>query len=124
MYSKVQKAEAGTTEWQWPHSGVHSIMMVKSAQSGEGGGVRPPPFTLSLPVVVQYGPAERTDTLPLFTLWLELCCRACHSPNNFYNHFYEFLHLAHSILQVVEATTASAAEQPRGDCRRYGKIMD
>jgi hypothetical protein len=51
MYSKVQKAEAGTieyTEWQWPLSDVHSIMMVKSAQSGEGGG-RLPPFTLSIP---------------------------------------------------------------------------
>ncbi len=31
------------TEWQWPLSGVHSIM-VKSAQPGEGVGVRPPPF--------------------------------------------------------------------------------
>jgi hypothetical protein len=25
-------------EWQWPLSGIHSIMMIKSAQSGEGGG--------------------------------------------------------------------------------------
>ncbi len=30
------------TEWQWPFSGVHSIMMLKSAQ-----GSCPPPFTLS-----------------------------------------------------------------------------
>jgi hypothetical protein len=28
----------GHIEWQCPLSGVHSIMMVKSAQSGEGGG--------------------------------------------------------------------------------------
>ncbi len=26
------------TEWQWPISGVHSIMMEKSAPAGEGGG--------------------------------------------------------------------------------------
>jgi hypothetical protein len=37
------------TEWQRPISGVHSIMMEKSAQAGEGGGcaaqcaVHPPP---------------------------------------------------------------------------------
>ncbi len=37
------------TERQWPLSGVHSIMMVKSAQpgGGGGGGSRPTPFTLS-----------------------------------------------------------------------------
>jgi hypothetical protein len=27
------------TEWQWPLSGAHSIMMVKSAQPGEGGAM-------------------------------------------------------------------------------------
>ncbi len=32
------------TEWQWPLSGVHSIMMVKSAQPGKGGWC---PLTLS-----------------------------------------------------------------------------
>ncbi len=35
------------TEWQWPLSGVHYIMMVKSAQPGEVGGVHgctPSPF--------------------------------------------------------------------------------
>ncbi len=26
------------TEWQWPFSGLHSIMMVNSAQPGGGGG--------------------------------------------------------------------------------------
>jgi hypothetical protein len=35
------------TEWQRPLSGVHSIMMVKSAQPGEGGGCTPSPFTPS-----------------------------------------------------------------------------
>jgi hypothetical protein len=35
------------TEWQWPLSGVHSITMEKSAQPGEGGGARQPPFTIS-----------------------------------------------------------------------------
>jgi hypothetical protein len=32
------------TEWQWPLSGVHSIMMVKSAQPGVGGGRTPSLF--------------------------------------------------------------------------------
>jgi hypothetical protein len=33
-----------TTAWQWSLSGVHSIMRVKSAQHGEGGGCMPSPF--------------------------------------------------------------------------------
>ncbi len=37
------------TEWQWPLSGVHSIMMVKSAQPGEGGGVHALPLSLYPP---------------------------------------------------------------------------
>ncbi len=36
------------TEWPLPFSGVHSIMMEKIAQSGEGGCVRPP-LSLYLP---------------------------------------------------------------------------
>jgi hypothetical protein len=32
------------TEWQWPLSGVDSIMRVKLAQAGEGGGCTPFPF--------------------------------------------------------------------------------
>jgi hypothetical protein len=34
------------TEWQRTLSGVHSILMEKSAQVGEGGGACPPLFTL------------------------------------------------------------------------------
>jgi hypothetical protein len=46
-------------------------MMVKSAQSGEGGGVHALPLSLNLPSgeVVVYAPAERADTLPLFLLY-------------------------------------------------------
>jgi hypothetical protein len=62
------------TEWQWPLSGVHTITMEKSAQSGvDGGGctARPSPVTLSTITykVVVYAPAERADTLPLFLLY-------------------------------------------------------
>jgi hypothetical protein len=59
------------TEWLWPLSGAHSIMMVKSAQPGEGGSVRPHLFTLSIITsnVLVYAPAERADTLPLFLLY-------------------------------------------------------
>jgi hypothetical protein len=34
------------TEWRLPISGVHPIMMEKPALAGEGGGARPPPFSL------------------------------------------------------------------------------
>jgi hypothetical protein len=37
------------TEWQRPLSGVHSIMMEKLGQAGEGGGCTPTPFHLWLP---------------------------------------------------------------------------
>jgi hypothetical protein len=29
------------TEWQWPLSGIHSIMMEKMVQAGEGWGCTP-----------------------------------------------------------------------------------
>ncbi len=65
------------TEWQWPLSGVHSIMMEKIVQVGEGGGARSPPFSISTVTykVVVYAPAERADTFPQYystsicTLW-------------------------------------------------------
>jgi hypothetical protein len=54
------------TEWQRPLSGVHSIVMVKSAQPGAyGGGVHPPPFTLSTII----SKVARADTFPLFILY-------------------------------------------------------
>ena len=54
-----------------PLSGVHSIMLEKLAQPGEGGGARSPTFTISTITckVVVYAPAERADTLPLFLLY-------------------------------------------------------
>ncbi len=60
------------TEWQRPLSGVHSIMMEKLAQAGEGmGSARPPPFTTSTITykIVVYAPAKREDTLPLVLLY-------------------------------------------------------
>ncbi len=68
------------TQWQWPLSGVHSIMMVKSAQANEGGGgdAQPLPFTLSTIKykVVVYAPAERAYmyTLPISSLSLYVLC--------------------------------------------------
>ncbi len=45
--------------------------MENSAQAGEVGGERPPPFALSTITykVVVFAPAERADTLPLFLLY-------------------------------------------------------
>ncbi len=58
------------TEWQWSLSSVHSIMMEKSAQPGEGWGALPLPFTKSTITykVVVDAPAEKADTLILFLL--------------------------------------------------------
>jgi hypothetical protein len=36
-------------DWQWPLSGVHTIMMVNSAKLCEGGGVHAHPLLLYLP---------------------------------------------------------------------------
>jgi len=59
------------TEWQWPFSGVYSIMMVKSAQPAESGVARSPPFTLSTITskVVVYASAERAQYTPLFLIY-------------------------------------------------------
>jgi hypothetical protein len=51
------------TELQPLLSGVHSVMKVKLALAGEGGGARPPPlitFTITSKVAV-YAPAEWAD---------------------------------------------------------------
>ncbi len=50
--------------------------MGKLAQAGEGGGARPPPFTLfSITYkVAVYAPAERAGTLPLFHLYPYVLC--------------------------------------------------
>jgi hypothetical protein len=69
---KLKGVSTAFREWQWPLSGVHSIMMEKSAQPVvRVGGARPPPFTLSTITskVVVYSPAERADALPLFLLY-------------------------------------------------------
>ncbi len=48
-------------------SGVHSVVRVKLALAGEGGGgARPPPLITSK--VTVYAPAEWADTLTLFHL--------------------------------------------------------
>ncbi len=49
------------TEWQWPLSGVHAIMMEKSAWVVRVRGARPTSFTIS-------PTAEKADTVPLFLL--------------------------------------------------------
>ncbi len=63
------------TEWQRPPPGVHSIMMEKLAQAGEGGECTPTPCKFiynhiqSCSVHCTCTPAERTDTLTLFHLY-------------------------------------------------------
>ncbi len=57
-------------EWRLPISGVHPIMMEKSALACEGRGCTPIPFTIVTITykVVVYAPAEWADTLTLFHL--------------------------------------------------------
>jgi hypothetical protein len=62
----------GDTELQPLLSGVHSVMRVKLALAGEGGGCTPTPlitrtFTNTSKVAV-YAPADWADTLTLFHL--------------------------------------------------------
>ncbi len=60
------------TERRFPISGVHPILMEKSALAGEGGGCTPTPFqpiAITYKVAV-YAPAEWADTLTLFHLYL------------------------------------------------------
>jgi hypothetical protein len=47
-------------DWKWPISCVHSAMMVFVAQLAEGGGARPPPFTLSTPSTRVTSPPPRS----------------------------------------------------------------
>jgi hypothetical protein len=79
----LKSGRAPHTEWQLPISGVHSIMMEKSAQPDKRGvgGAHPPPFTLVTITykVVLYAPAEWADTLPLFHFYpLYVVCCASH----------------------------------------------
>jgi len=76
-YAPTERADHRVhTERQWPLSGAHSIMMVKSDQPGERVGLRPPHLTLSTITskVVVYAPAERADTLLLYLLYPFLLC--------------------------------------------------
>ncbi len=71
MY-KLKGVSTEFREWKLLLSGVHSIMMVKSAQPVvRVGGARPPPFTLSTITskVVVYAPTQRADTLLLYLLY-------------------------------------------------------
>jgi hypothetical protein len=72
LWSRSQSTYNTHTEWQRPLSDVHSILIEKLAQAGEGGGCTPAPlalFTITYKVAL-YAPAQRTDTLTLFrTLW-------------------------------------------------------
>jgi hypothetical protein len=64
------------TEWQRPLSGMHSNLMGKSAQTGEGGGACALLFTISTITheVVVSAPAERANKLPLFLQYSTPIC--------------------------------------------------
>ncbi len=75
------------TEWQWPLSGVHFVMMEKSAQPGEGVGCTAAPFHYIYHHVQRYSVqwyAEGRNTPPISTLlcggycilYVFLCCNS------------------------------------------------
>jgi hypothetical protein len=51
------------TEWHWTLSGVHSIMMVKPAQSGVGRGCTPSPFNSIYTVTRPYAGFRHPDLM-------------------------------------------------------------
>jgi hypothetical protein len=68
--TRILAAATEYTELQRLLSGVHSVMRVKLALAGKGGGCTPTPFitfTITSKVAV-YAPAEWADTLTLFHL--------------------------------------------------------
>jgi hypothetical protein len=79
------------TEWQWPLSDVHSIMMVNQPSLVRGGGARLPPFTLFTITykVVVYAPAPAGrytppcfSSIPICTLWVWQHRENWRQPNN------------------------------------------
>ncbi len=96
-----------TQSGQWPTSGVHSIMMEKSALAGKRGGCTLVTITYKVAV---YAPAEMADTLPPFffytpicTLWSSLtspfCILSSQAPNSAKICILYFCtHLAHPLL--------------------------
>jgi|688.fasta_scaffold540716_1 hypothetical protein len=53
------QSTVNTEEWQWPLSGLHSIIIVKSAQPGKG-------TPSSFHSIYDHASAKRADTLPYF----------------------------------------------------------
>ena len=73
------------TEWQWPLFDVHFIMMAKSAQPGEGGGVHTLPLLLYLPSRARLcvrSSWEGRCTPPISPLPLYVLCGSCLSGNS------------------------------------------
>ncbi len=86
FYSRLIVCTTEYTESQRLLSGVHSIMRVKLAQAGEGGGCTPTPFHLHLPSPVKlqctmlqlsgqihYNPVS--SLVKICTLWSALHCK-------------------------------------------------
>jgi hypothetical protein len=70
--SQITSQPTEYTEWQRPFSGVHSVMMEKLAHAGEGGGARPPPFTIPS-ITYKSGVRGGRYTPPLFLLYPYMC---------------------------------------------------
>ncbi len=88
-------------DWRLPISGLHPIMMEKSALAGEGGGCTPTPFrpiTITYKVAV-YAPAERADALPVFHLYP--VCALCSSLCDVYTELLRLKGLSPEIYSII-----------------------
>jgi hypothetical protein len=70
------------TEWQRPLSGVHSIMMEKLGQAGEGGGCTPTLSFISVTVIL-----GRTGSVLFLCILFHLCCTELPMQSYLYDYY-------------------------------------
>ncbi len=102
-HTGVHTDERLQVDKQWPLSVVHSIMMVNSSQTGEGGGCTPSPFTHEQSCGVRSIKCswEGADTLLLFLLYPFLLCGFTQSPSSIEQQDYSLIQYKSSIINIT-----------------------
>ncbi len=113
-----------TTEWERPLSGVHSIMMEKLAQPGEGGGgCTPTPFHYIyhhvLSCSVRYS-CEGRYTPPISTLSLYVLCGNTATPLNQHQFFASVFILSLVNLTETQPDTYVRSQEYHSVCPLVG----
>jgi hypothetical protein len=89
------------TERQWPLFGVRSIMMVKSAQPGEGGRYTPTPFHS----IYHHDITPPISPLPLYVLYVPGRIEVCTASSFFYPDVFFHLPVRLSTCSVTYLST-------------------